>query len=305
MYLKLLNFETPLKATIYGRFEYRLTLYSVRNGVHINILNERIDMGNKIEMVGTKFGRLTVIREKSIEEYQSKKRPCVQWYCNCDCGTNDVLVDGTQLRRGHVSSCGCYNKEVSTFHNSADLTGMRFGKLIVIKQVDSQNNRSKRGSWWLCQCECGNEKIARANSLKNGNTISCGCVSSKGEEQITTVLSDKGITFKTQYIFDDLVSNITGYPLRFDFAVLDANGRISFLIEYDGQQHFSGSRFSKNKSENEMKFKRTQEYDALKNKYCIENNIDIVRIPYTKFKQIEDIISNKLKEKEQQINGRI
>ena len=57
-------------------------------------------------MVGEKYGRLTVIREKPISEYPNHKRCCVQWYCNCDCGTKDVLVDGTQLRRGHVQSCG-------------------------------------------------------------------------------------------------------------------------------------------------------------------------------------------------------
>lgn len=262
-------------------------------------------MGNKIEMTDKKFGRLTVIREKTIEEYLSRKRPCVQWYCNCDCGTKNVLVDGTQLRRGHVTSCGCYNREVSTFHNASDLTGMQFGKLKVIKKVESQNKRAKRGSWWLCQCECGNEKIARANSLKNGNTISCGCVSSKGEEKITKVLSSFGVDFRTQYIFDDLVSDITGYPLRFDFAVLDNSGNMCFLLEYDGQQHFSGNRFSPDKSENEMKFKRTKKYDEMKNQYCIDNNIDILRIPYMEFENIEDIISNKLKEKEQQINGRI
>ncbi len=51
-----------------------------------------------------------------------------------------------------------------------DVTGKRFGKLTVIKYIDS-NNQGRR---WLCRCDCGNEKLVYSKNLKRG-VISCGC----------------------------------------------------------------------------------------------------------------------------------
>ncbi|HNB01941.1 MAG TPA: hypothetical protein PLK61_09060 [Nitrosomonas sp.] len=54
-----------------------------------------------------------------------------------------------------------------------DLIGQKFNRLIVIEFA----GRSKYGaSKYKCRCECGNEKIILANSLKSGNTKSCGCL---------------------------------------------------------------------------------------------------------------------------------
>lgn len=63
-------------------------------------------------------------------------------------------------------------KEVHT----KDLTGQRFGKLTVIKKIESKRNSSDRSVLWLCKCDCGNETIVRGSSLRNGNTKSCGCL---------------------------------------------------------------------------------------------------------------------------------
>lgn len=57
-----------------------------------------------------------------------------------------------------------------------DLTGKRFGKLTVLKEVErtkSASGRSVRN--WLCQCECGNAVVKSTDVLRNGNTKSCGC----------------------------------------------------------------------------------------------------------------------------------
>jgi len=53
-----------------------------------------------------------------------------------------------------------------------DLTGQRFGKLIVIKCI----GQNKWGYYiYLCKCDCGNEKIISGQNLRNGQTKSCGC----------------------------------------------------------------------------------------------------------------------------------
>jgi len=54
-----------------------------------------------------------------------------------------------------------------------DLTGLRFGKLLVIRRT----NIKKWGSTcWLCKCSCGKETVVDSHSLRKGNTKSCGCL---------------------------------------------------------------------------------------------------------------------------------
>ena len=57
-----------------------------------------------------------------------------------------------------------------------DLCGQRFGRLVVVTKVAPHVNPSgKKVTRWLCQCDCGNTTIVRAESLKSGATQSCGC----------------------------------------------------------------------------------------------------------------------------------
>lgn len=58
-----------------------------------------------------------------------------------------------------------------------DLTDMVFGKLTVIK-FDHQK-KSDYSLYWLCRCECGNEKIINGHSMKTGMQKSCGCERNK------------------------------------------------------------------------------------------------------------------------------
>lgn len=52
-----------------------------------------------------------------------------------------------------------------------DLTGNRYGRLVVIERVASNSRNSK----WLCKCDCGKFTNVFAPALKSGNTSSCGC----------------------------------------------------------------------------------------------------------------------------------
>ena len=54
-----------------------------------------------------------------------------------------------------------------------DLTGHRFGRLVVIREA----GRSKDGKvLWLCKCDCGGEVVVTSDNLRSGNTQSCGCL---------------------------------------------------------------------------------------------------------------------------------
>ena len=56
-----------------------------------------------------------------------------------------------------------------------DLTGQRFGKLVVIERTENKGIEVR----WLCKCDCGNQSIVASTRLKSGRTRSCGCL--KGE----------------------------------------------------------------------------------------------------------------------------
>lgn len=52
-----------------------------------------------------------------------------------------------------------------------DLTGQRFGRLTVIRKAGGKPLLK-----WLCRCDCGAEKIVLGQSLRNGDSQSCGCL---------------------------------------------------------------------------------------------------------------------------------
>lgn len=54
-----------------------------------------------------------------------------------------------------------------------DLTGQRFGRLIVVRRAGVAKDRHVL---WECQCECGNTTVVMGKCLKNGDTRSCGCL---------------------------------------------------------------------------------------------------------------------------------
>lgn len=56
-----------------------------------------------------------------------------------------------------------------------DLTGQRFGRLVVVRYAGTKQSGNQQKIMWLCKCDCGNEKEVLAASLKSGHTVSCGC----------------------------------------------------------------------------------------------------------------------------------
>lgn len=53
-----------------------------------------------------------------------------------------------------------------------DLTGQRFGRLVVLAEAGRDSQQRKL---WLCQCDCGNQTVVRGSNLGPGKTVSCGC----------------------------------------------------------------------------------------------------------------------------------
>lgn len=116
-------------------------------------------------MIGTKVGRWTVLRE-------TRKNGKKYYECRCDCG-NIKEIYYRSLKTGVSQSCGCLRSEKQK-ENVMDLTGQRFGKLLVLARDDG--NKHGGNHYWICECDCGNRKSIRGTSLVRENgTRSCGC----------------------------------------------------------------------------------------------------------------------------------
>ena len=61
-----------------------------------------------------------------------------------------------------------------------DLTGQRFGRLVVVKRADNSADGRAR---WLCKCDCGQSKTVLGEHLKKGRTKSCGCAKSESSSK--------------------------------------------------------------------------------------------------------------------------
>ena len=107
---------------------------------------------------------------------------------------------------------------------------------------------------------------------------------SKGERKIEDILKQNKISFQREVSFNDL-HGLGNNLLRFDFAIFKQDQLIC-LIEYDGEQHFKKiSLFDKD----EDSFLIRRAHDLIKNKYCFDNDIPLIRIPYDADYTIDDL----------------
>lgn len=228
---------------------------------------------NRKDITGQKFGRLTALYPKGKD-----KNNQIIWHCSCDCGGEKDVI--TSKLGKSVFSCGCLAKEHKQLNPYYDnsIIGNKYGKLTVINYI---NNPDKPGSYWNCKCDCGNNVIVSRQNLVQGRTFSCGCLKeSHGEFIIKTLLSNANIPFQQEYKVN--VGYKSGFNARFDFLI-NTKDNSYYLIEYDGEQHYKNTGYGI--------LKENQERDEIKNQQCKENNIPLIRIPYTHLKDlcIEDL----------------
>lgn len=225
-------------------------------------------MGKLIDLTGKRFERLLV-----LQRAQNKGKE-VCWLCQCDCG-NQKIVTRRDLQTGHTKSCGCLKSDSTILFNQQtkkkDIIGQRFGKLVVLEEIET---REEGKVVWKCKCDCGTLHFVRGDLLRSGAVNSCGCLRSKGEELIATILSDNNIPFEKEKSFSTCRSPISNSLLYFDFYVNQ-----SYIIEFDGIQHFKDIKFF-------GELKNRQNLDEYKNNWCKENNIALIRIPYDKIKNL-------------------
>ena len=196
----------------------------------------------------------------------------------------DVLANA--LKRGLTVSCGCYNREIAGLRTFKDLTGQRFGMLVVQYRAENQEHPSGQVStMWHCKCDCGNEKDVVSSALYRGLVRSCGCNNtSKYEMFVNDYLQTQGyvlgLDYDRQYKFNDL----KGYGekgtgrLSYDFVVFKPETtEIQCLIECQGVQHYEPIEIFGG----EQQFIKQQEYDSRKRQYAKKHGYELIEISYT------------------------
>ena len=222
--------------------------------------------GQLIDMSGKRFGRLLVL------DYVGSKSRRSLWRCKCDCG-KETIVQGSNLRQGDTTSCGCLWHEKFTKSSFQDLTGQHFGELIVISRDETRPQGHQLPVYWTCECSCGKRISVLAENLRSGNSQSCGCKRiSHGENKIQEILKEEGIPFIKEYKFSDLKDK---RPLSFDFIIFK-DEKPKYAIEFQGIQHFQSIEIFGG----EETFMQQQKRDNMKREYCRNNDILLIECNY-------------------------
>ena len=151
------------------------------------------------------------------------------------------------------------------------------GELYDYSLVKYLNSKSENKVVIICEKHGNFEQNSRTHLQGSGCSK---CASSKGESVIRNYLESNNIGFTEQKSFEGLKMI---KKLRFDFYLSEYN----LAIEYDGRQHFEPVEyFGGVKS-----FKEIIKRDLIKNEYCFDNNITLLRIPYTDLKNIDKILN--------------
>ena len=223
------------------------------------------------DLTGKVYGDFTVIEMLYKYKYTGNK---TRTYCRC------LGIDGKEyiIRRDALTSGATTSiRNAGNKCELVDLTNQQFGSLTVLYPT---NKRGANGSVsWHCKCRCGVEIDVLSTNLSTGHTRSCGCDKkhSQWEDLIANFLSQHHIQFIPEYRFFDC-RNLQGTDtLPFDFYLTD----LRMLIEYDGIHHY----YPVSTWGGEEKFLITQRNDNIKNMYCEEHNIPLLRIPYTYTKE--------------------
>lgn len=209
-----------------------------------------------------------------VGDYEGAKNPILHY-----CSKHDILWSASPTNM--LNGCGCpeciVEKMRQTNGFSHDEYVCKVSTINPNITVIGQYVNTKTKILHKCLVDGYEWEAEPANILSGTGCPKCN--ESRGEKRIRLWLENNHISYIPQYKFEDC-RNI--FPLLFDFYLTDFNK----CIEYDGEQHFRPIDFFGG----EKGFSKTKERDEIKNLYCLQNNIPLLRIAY--FEDIEEKLNN-------------
>lgn len=135
-------------------------------------------------------------------------------------------------------------------------------------------------------CPNGHLWVTDYGNFKQGNRCP-HCSMSAGEQDVSVWLDNSIYSYKYNHPIKEITENKYSI-LKFDFRVLNEKQDFVTYIEFDGQQHFMANDwFDKGES-----LEARQKRDKIKDDYCAENKLRLLRVPYTKRRKIPEILDN-------------
>lgn len=182
----------------------------------------------------------------------------------CDSCTSETL--GLRFRKSHQEF-------------EAEVDNLTSGEFEVVGEYSGRNTKVS-----LRHLVCGNEWEANPSDFISKGSRCPHCKESKGERAISKWLDETGIKYRKQIKLEGCRNK---RRLPFDFGIY-SDENLVLLIEYDGVQHFDRRSFGgKN-------YEALKTNDQIKDAFCRENGISLLRIPYTELKNVEHILYREL-----------
>lgn len=252
---------------------------------------ERKYTKEQIEKFVSKYG--TKLLSDNYENCKSE----LTFLCECG-GKFEATFDS--VKNGKRKRCfACQPKEGNLFKKGMETHNKKSEKEFV-----SQLNKLRGSSYKLIsnysdvkgkiklKHECGYVWETTADHVLNHKNECPECFDTKNSKlsrRIQKWLEENGYHFEKEYTFKDCFHKRL---LRFDFVIF-LNGE-TIVIEADGEQHFKPFRYIKDENKRLEKFQETKKRDAIKNEYCSEKGIQLIRIPYYEYDSLEILLKNNM-----------
>ena len=187
---------------------------------------------------------------------------------------HEFITDWNRIKNGKCNCKKCNEKYWNV--ESVSEYFKEYGFKLISKEYKNPKTSLK------IEC-CNGHIFNKTLNAFNENKCCPICSSSSGEDRISGILKGMNIDFIFQKTFKECKDKKV---LPFDFYIPKYN----LIIEFDGIQHFKPI----SKFEGEEGFSIRILHDAIKNQYCEDNNINILRIPYWDYDNIEKLIKEKI-----------
>lgn len=240
------------------------------------------------------------IRDFSLElistSYKSCKEPLL---FKCSCGNTFESPFDNVKNKSRVQCYECLPKEGNRFEKG--MGGQRKGHETFAQQlydlhkdeyliIDEYSDAKTK---LRLKHNCGFIWNTTPDNVINKKRRCPQCYDVKNShlsKDIEKWLNEHSFSFQKEYRIKECVYKRT---LPFDFAIFK-NGNLFMLIEADGQHHFDYFRYIRDEKVREAKFLSQKKRDQIKNSYCEQNNIPLLRIPYFKHNELNTILENAL-----------
>lgn len=237
-----------------------------------------IEAGHRNAKTSLKYSEEFKIRVSKdyilLNEYKNSSEKVLVKHKKCN---HIYLVTPYAILKGSKCPNCSHNKKITTEWLSNYINQETSGEYELVGKYINKKHKIT-----IYHHKCNRTYQANYIDFKYGKRCVCS-KRSKGEEAIKLFLEELSINNTPQWR-EHTCKHVN--KLSFDFLISEN----SFCIEYDGQQHFRNVPYWGGRKEKEIVIKR----DIIKNQYCIDNNIPLLRIPYWEKENIESILSTAL-----------